>query len=499
MHEIELKFAVPPGKRAVLEKALKRGRLHRERMQAVYFDTSDECLAKHGASLRLRKEGRRWMQTAKASTADSIRRIEHNVAVTAPGGNAQPALDLTRHDGTPAGAALKKAIDPHGESGLSAALSMRFCTDVIRRTRTVRVAGARMELALDTGKIIADDRSIDICEFELELKSGRVTALVGLAGQWADRYGLWLSTVSKAEHGARLARGETEGRPVKAVPPAVDTKCGAAAFLIATVQSCLAQVLGNASEVGAGATNEELIHQLRIGLRRLRTALRELALLGNGIDPAWESILRSIFRELGEHRDLVIVMPAMRAEIDAAGAPSFVDPKAEHHPRRPQTVVRDPAFQRTLLAVLAFCHEPPAPLGGDGSNGRHVRVLVAGRLDKLRAALRRDAKRFTKLDLALQHRVRKRLKRLRYLSEFAAPLFGSKRVTRYLEKWQQAQDALGKYNDQRISAEVFREEAATEPRVWFAVGWLTARQRESVKRCERALRAAAKTTAFWNA
>ena len=59
MHEIELKFAVPPGKRAVLEKALKRGRLHRERMRAVYFDTCDERLAKHRASLRLRKEGRR--------------------------------------------------------------------------------------------------------------------------------------------------------------------------------------------------------------------------------------------------------------------------------------------------------------------------------------------------------------------------------------------------------------------------------------------------------
>lgn len=499
MHEIELKFAVPPGKRAVLEKAFKRGRLHRERMQAVYFDTSDERLAKHGASLRLRKEGRRWVQTAKASTADSIRRIEHNVAVTAPGGNVQPALDLTRHDGTPAGAALQKAIDPHGASGLGVALSGRFRTDVIRTTRTVRVAGARVELALDTGKVIADDRSIDICELEFELKSGPVTALVGLAEQWADRYGLWLSTVSKAEHGARLARGETEGHPVNAVPLAVDTKCGAAAFLIKTVQSCLAQVLGNASEVGAGATNEELIHQLRIGLRRLRTALRELPLLGNAIDPVWEPILTSTFRELGEHRDLVNVMPAMRAEIDAAGAPYFVDPKAEHHPRRPQTVVRDPAFQRTLLAVLSFCHEPPAPPGGDASNARETRVLVAGRLDKLCADLRRDAKRFTKLDPVSQHRVRKRLKRLRYLSEFAAPLFGNKRVTRYLENWQQAQDALGKYNDQRISAEVFRAQASTEPRAWFAVGWLTARQRESVKRCERALRAAAKTTAFWNA
>ena len=497
MHEIELKFAVPSGNRSALEKALKQGRVHSVRMQAAYFDTADDRLGKHGALIRLRKEGRRWVQTAKAVTADSIRRIEHNVVVKAASGSGRPVLDLALHNGTSAGAALRKALGRRRAGDANAALLVRFRTDVTRTTRTVRIAGALVELALDIGKIAANDRSIDVSELEFELKSGNVGALVSLAGRWADRHGLWLSTVSKAERGARLARGETGGHPVKAVPLIVEGKCGSAAFLRAAVQSCLAQVLANASEVGASATDDEVIHQLRVGLRRLRTALRELASPGSGIDPAWEPMLRSAFRELGVHRDLAIVVPSMRAEIAAAGAPSFADPKAEHRPHQPQAVVRDPAFQRTLLALLAFCHESPAlPDGGD-SNGRHVRALIARRLDRLGADLRRDAKRFARLDPALQHRVRKRLKRLRYLSEFAAPLFGNGQVKRYLEKWQQAQDALGEHNDQRISAEIFRAEAAKEPHAWFAVGWLAARGREGIKRCERALRAAASATAFW--
>ena len=498
MDEIELKFAVPAERRAALEKALRRGRVRIERMQAIYFDTADERLAKRGVTLRLRKEGRRWVQTVKAATAaDSFRRLEQNVSVTAPSDGGPPALDLAWHDAAPAGEVLREALGNGSEGDASAGLAMRFRTDVRRMTRTIRVAGARVEIALDTGNIITSDRSWPICELELELKSGRVTALVGLAAQWADRHGLWLSTVSKAERGARLARGEVEGSPVKAVAPLVDVKQRATAFFVATIESCLAQILGNASEVAAGACDEPFVHQLRIGLRRLRTALRELSMLVNGIDPEWEPVLRSAFRELGEYRDIAVVVPAVREELDAAGAPSFPDPKPVHRARRPETIVRDPLLQRTLLDVLAFGHELTAEAIGDDSIGKDVRTLVARRLDGLRRSVARDGKRFATLDPARQHRVRKCLKRLRYLSEFATPLFGTKQITRYLAAWRQAQGALGEYNDQRIAAQFFRAETGTEPRAWFAVGWLAARQQACVKRCKRALRKATKTPAFW--
>ena len=94
--------------------------------------------------------------------------------------------------------------------------------------------------------------------------------------------------------------------------------------------------------------------------------------------------------------------------------------------------------------------------------------------------------------------MRKRLKRLRYFGEFAAPLFGARRVARYLAAWHDAQDALGRYNDQRIAAAQFAREAETQPHAWFGVGWLAARRPAAVKRCERALRKAAQIRPFWH-
>ena len=79
-------------------------------MQAIYFDTADEHLGRHGVAVRLRKEGRRWVQTAKTLTTASLRRLEHNVVVALSRGNARPALDLSLHDVEPVCDALRRAL-----------------------------------------------------------------------------------------------------------------------------------------------------------------------------------------------------------------------------------------------------------------------------------------------------------------------------------------------------------------------------------------------------
>lgn len=497
MDEIELKFAVPLETRSALEAALRRGSVRAERMQAIYFDTPDDRLANHGASVRLRKEGRHWIQTAKATTSDSIRRLEHNVPVTPPRGMREPALDLSRHIGTPVGEALRRALGKASTGASQAALAEQFRTDVWRIARTTRVRGARIEMSLDTGKIIAGDRSASVAEFELELKSGKAEALMSLAARWADRHGLWLSTISKAERGARLIRGETAGPPVRAATTSVGPKPDARSFLLATMESCLAQILGNASEIGAGAGDEEFVHQLRVGLRRLRTALRELRADRQGAAPGWEAVLSSTFQELGRHRDHAIVLPAIRVKLDAAGVASVPAPALAEGARSPADVVRAALFQRTLLDVLAFTHDWAPVACGGSCKGMGVRASVAKRLDVLHRCLARDAKRFDHLSAAGQHRVRKRLKRLRYLSEFAIPLFASADVTRFLESWRDAQDALGECNDHRIATDAFRTQAITDPKAKLAVEWLKSRRRAMVVRCRRALQKASITKPFW--
>ena len=65
--EIEFKFQIPPDRLKAVEAALRRGTVVRTRLQARYFDTADQALAAEGIVLRLRKEGRRWVQTVKAT------------------------------------------------------------------------------------------------------------------------------------------------------------------------------------------------------------------------------------------------------------------------------------------------------------------------------------------------------------------------------------------------------------------------------------------------
>jgi inorganic triphosphatase YgiF len=534
MHEIELKLVVPAEARAAVLRELRRGKLRQQTLRARYFDTADDALARHAVALRLRQEGRRWVQTAKAASPDPLLRFEHEVEL--PLGRA-PVLDPRRHQGSPADRALQRAL----QASETAALAMRFATDVKRLSRTVRSHGARIELAFDEGSVRAGERAEPICELELELKGGPATAVPAAAAAWIERHGLWVSTATKAERGGRLARAEAEAPPVGARPVAVDPDASAPAFLGAVLGSCLEQVLGNAGPVAAGAGGDELIHQLRVGLRRLRTALRELGTLADPFPPKWEDVLSAAFQELGAHRDTALVVPTIAAELARAGAPELEElPKVRA--RSPQTVVRDPAFQRTLLEILGRAHalsaavvlpssptpNPSAPraavasspqrdeAAADGSaeassaaaepdpdpvaavSPGSARAVVAQHLQTLHKQLVRDAKRFTDLDTPRQHRVRKRLKRLRYLAEFAAALFGAKRVSRYLGQWKAAQDELGAYNDARIAVDAYRGVAERQPAAWFAVGWLEAGKDRSVKRCARALRAACKSEPFWS-
>jgi inorganic triphosphatase YgiF len=489
--EVELKFGVAGERLPALREALKAGAVRSERLRAIYFDTPDERLSRAGAALRLRREGRRWLQTLKVSTGDALRRLEHESGVPAPAKGEEPALDRSRHVGTPAGVALEHLL-----GGESLAPVARFRTDVRRLMRSVRVGGARIELALDVGAAVAGERVEPLQELELELKSGSVEGLIAAARRWLQPHGLWFSTVTKAERGARLARGEAP-RAVPASALDVDPHVDAATFLRAVVTNAWKHAVANLGALAEGAGDDAIVHQARVGLRRLRTALRLVAeLVPDAVAPDWQGALRAGFIALGAHRDADVVLPAVRARLPAAGMPLFADPLPESLPRPLVEIARDPALQLALLDVLGLVQRP---LALSVLAGRPAAAVVAERLEALQARLERDARRYTHLDAARRHAVRKRLKRHRYLSEFAAPLFGAKAVGRFLRHWRDAQDALGVANDEQVAAGAWRRHAEHEPAAWFAVGWLAACETQAVHACSRALRRAAKAKAFWRA
>ncbi len=471
MFEIELKFQIPPAQQAAVLKAATTASAATTRLQARYFDTPDRRLASAQVALRMRQENGLWVQTLKSRGDNGIRRLEHEVRLP---GEANAQLDITRHAGTEAGAMLDAALGDNPGT-----LQEIFATDVTRTHRLIRSGGAVIELAFDVGELCAGRTTEPLCELEFELKSGPLAALFALAERWALRHGLWLDVRSKAERGELLARAASAKPPTRAVSPRLTREMPADTALRSMVATCLEQVLPNLSALAAEVGTAGHLHQARVGLRRLRTALK----LWGTPEPRRDAALAALFTGLGGARDQDALRATLLPELLAAGAPMATLAAAP-----PSTnvgkIVRGPAHLPALLQMLAFA------LGAatDDQEAPSMKKLAATVLAAERRKLRKAARRFKQMEDTERHQLRKRLKRLRYGIELTSALFKAKDVRRELAALRPAQDALGRYHDLCMALALFSAQTDSDPRAWFAVGWLTAGREAQAKVASKALK-----------
>ena len=241
--ETELKFQIPHPVRHLVRRAVATRRAHVTPLQAVYVDTADRRLAGAFMALRLRQEGRRWVQTLKGRGDGMMERLEHEVVLHATS-RAAPALEAKRHAGTPIGDRLLGLLAD------GTPLLAVYTTEIQRTHRVLRVGAARIELAHDRGFIKAAGRRLPVDELEFELKVGEPVALVATAARWVQRFGLWWDVRTKSERGHRLAAGSA-GRDA--------------------VQSdhALLQALANGAELAEGLGDDAHVAAWRAALSRL--------------------------------------------------------------------------------------------------------------------------------------------------------------------------------------------------------------------------------------
>lgn len=495
MTEIELKLQVPPAAAGAVARAVATRAAVVQRVHTVYVDTPDGRLAAAGMALRLRRDGRRWLQTVKALDPVRLARLEHEVPIAAPPRGTLPAIDLSRHAGTPAAALLQAVL------GDAPVLGPVFETEMRRTRRLLRVGATRLELALDVGRIRAGGRSLPLCELEFEWRSGPLQGLFDAADRWAGRHGLWLDVRSKAERGALLARGEAAAAPAKASRPVLDAAMPADPALRAIVAHGLAQLLPNAAALAAGTAGPEHLHQLRVALRRLRTALRVLADWSPAVDPAWDDGLAALFDAVGDARDRDALSATLLPALRAAGAPFADWPTPAGVAPDPGAELRRADSTRLLLALMAFAHGPGADRAGTDGSGTDAAAPFAERtrplLRRLHRQVLRDGERFLELDDEARHRLRRRVKRLRYSVEFLSSPWPAGVVRRTLDRLASVQDVLGRFNDLCVATQAFRRAADEDPRAWFAVGWLTAKREPLLQDAARVLKKLARRRPFW--
>ena len=503
MSEIELKFGLTEAAAATVDAVLRERGARSEELESRYWDSADRRLAHASLSLRLRRVSDGWEQTVKAAGPSPAERLEETVARPGDWGELAPTPEIWLHAGSEAGALVDAMLTKRG--GKLVPLELVHTTVVRRSTLGAEARGADLEVSLDRGTIRAGERSLPLCEVEVELKHGDVAPLIAVGRANIDTHGMWLSTISKAMRGGWLTEGPGATRAVKAEAARLDRAASGPEIFRAVLRSCLDQVLANASLLAEGNLDDAVVHQLRVGIRRLRTARRELGAWRGVLDDGWQAPAAETFRKLGEYRDRKTVAASMQLQLAAAGSPGpELRAEAGAPTIDPVALIRDKAFQHALLDLVAFLLEP-APADrvadlesddqADHSPPEHV---VARHLDKLHDRLRRDAKRFEELDEPARHRVRKRLKRLRYLSELVAPLYKRGRVKRFLDTLEPAQDELGRYIDLVVATTLAHEMIeGGDARAWFNVGWLKAQVPRAVERCGKCLRQVVDADPFW--
>jgi len=510
--EIELKFLVPAGSRPALVAEMARGSasLERRTLAAMYLDTADRRLARAGIAWRLRREGRRWVQTLKAGGTNPLERFEHEVI------RPDTSFDADAHAGTEAGDRLRAILDEAHDEGVD--VGVRFRTEVRRTARRIRTRGAVVEVAFDEGRLLAGEARQRIREIEFELVSGSAGAMLALAERWRKRFGLIYDPRSKAERGDRLAEGSPFPKVRKARRPEYGEDATAIEALGAVLDECLAQIAHNAIGLLEGSPDRRVahVHQMRVGIRRLRSALRSFE--GWAPAPPEDLVdeLRSLFATLGESRDSDVLDAGVAAQLARAGAPPMAVPAGEPGPD-PVAAVRDAAVQRLLLAWIAWRTslaerpgpEParqasdagrPAPaavpesevvepgpstpsssadaqadLAVDEDSAKDFHRRLQRRLRRWHRRIADDARIFDQLDEERVHSLRKRIKRQRYAVEFFAPVLRRRRTDRYLAPLTAAQERMGELNDLFVARARYRQLVASDPAAWFALGWLAAR------------------------
>jgi triphosphatase len=487
--ETELKFQIPADALTSVQRAVLTARSSTVQLRARYFDTPDRRLAQAGLALRLRQEGTRWVQTLKGCGAGALHRMEHEVEISVENArkrsHSAPALDITRHDGSAAGNALAKALRGHAQ-----ALQLTFETEVQRTSRQVRNQGAMIEVALDVGELRAGPHRQVVCEIEFELKRGTLNGLLALASTWVGRHHLWLDVRSKAERGDALARGAEAGPAATARHPALDEAMSGDMALRAILSSGIDHVLPNAADIGAGLGTLDHLHQLRVGLRRLRSALRVFGRWSVETDPTWEPRLARVFTQLGNARDLDMLAESVLPELRTADAP-LAELRTIPEQCDPGSTVRSEEFTKLMLQLLGFASGQPGV--ADGAPERPIGALVEPTIRRLWKRLKSDAEGFEQLDDAHRHRIRKRMKRLRYSLEFMASLYPAAELKAGLKALQKTQSQLGRYNDLAVAERIFRAQIEHDAKAWFAVGWLAAQRRHRVPQVAKALERLART------
>ena len=459
----------------------------RSRSRIAWFDTDRFDLCERNISLCLIDAGTARIQRVARGTEDEY------LAAYGPDFDfsSVPEDDLRRR--------LRRAV----RRGLAPV----FETQAIVSSWQLALEGGKAVLAqLARGELRSGERVLRISELRLSSVDAQDCSHYRVARDLIADLRLRVEPAALEVRGLRLARNQTP-QPVKSSPSPVSPKHSSADALRAIARACVAQFQFN--EAGASGSNDpEYVHQMRVSMRRLRSALRAFApVLPAEVQTRFVPGLRTLAAALGAARDWDVtleelILPVAQTQPEDARLATLVAAATQlrEEARAQCAAALAVGSHHLLLAellVYLHCDWPAATAEEQPLLGQ----FAARRLDALHRKVAKAAKRVSADDIPALHRLRIAIKRLRYTLEFFAPLFSRKAVRAYLGRMEKLQEDLGLLNDlanayPRLADCAVRNPAMAEG-VAFAHGWYATRLAELLQRIPGEVRPLAKQKRFW--
>ncbi|CCQ74976.1 CYTH and CHAD domain-containing protein [Magnetospira sp. QH-2] len=458
--EVELKLALAPedaprvARSAIIRKHV-QGKARVRQLRAIYYDTPDHTLRAQDAALRVRKEGRQWVQCVKTAGKGggglSSRREVENIVPRA-------AFDLSL--------LAESDLSTILPAELAATLGPVFETDIRRTSRTLLLEdGTKVDIDMDNGDLIAGETREAVSEVELEIHEGDPVHVFRIARGLLETIPVRLSTLSKAARGYTLADGG-KAPWTKAGIPSLNANMSVEEALSVIIHACMDHLLANEACV-LGRAHIEGVHQMRVATRRLRSALSLFKkLLPEEQVIRFNGELKWLINEMGPARDWDVfldeTLPPVAEGLEDDGAMEALTRAAETRRTsaydRSEAAIRSKRYTELLLdlgewvQVRGWQDQPLSPTAAQLF--APVSNIAAGLLHKRYRKVRKLGKGFETLSTEARHEVRIAMKKLRYATEFLSSLYPKSEVVPYVAALKNMQDGLGMMNDISVMREL---------------------------------------------
>ncbi|MFC5053887.1 CYTH and CHAD domain-containing protein [Saccharothrix xinjiangensis] len=456
MQETERKYEAPDGVAlpdlAGLPGVAAAAGPEEQRLEAVYYDTSDLRLARAGLTLRRRTGG-----------DDAGWHLKLPV-----GGDTREELRL------PPGRAAK-----HPPKELGSLVQVHARGNALTPVARIRTTRHRWQLVDDKGRLLAEVVE-DLVSAQDSVDNSNVESWREVEVELGERgdVGL-LERVEARLSDAGIVRSRSSAKLTRLLAGRISAGSGGSGGSAGSRGSAGSGRGGSAGDVVRAYLREQVdaikhqdprvrrgeddaVHQLRVATRRMRSALQAFGVVvsRDGTRELTEE-LKWLAGVLGEARDLEVLRDRFERavhELDDALVLGPVQAQLTRHFAPREAAAQEAAvaaldsarYFALLDAVDALVANPPfTPLAGK----KAAKVLP----DLVDKTYRRLAKRVADAndDTGL-HEARKSAKRLRYAVEVAEPVFG-RRGKEYRNKVKDVQTLLGEHQDSVVARPVLRE------------------------------------------